>query len=183
VRATIQPFDSRNARSFLERALPADACHRTQRSLKIIQSKYPPAEPGAYMRLRKSRVFLRDFPIGQLPFSKGVVRTVEQCKAYVCIHGMMALFCLAARSGQPPKPAGSRRRREGLTAKARAEQKSSCNGCLAVLWPPPSRDTSRARARDILVVVIIYFSTWAIPPIVATLELDLIRSIQGGALY
>jgi hypothetical protein len=24
------------------------------------------------------------FSIGQLPFSKGVVRAVEQCKAYVC---------------------------------------------------------------------------------------------------
>ena len=56
------------------------------------QSKYPPAEPGAYMRLRKSRVFFTGFSIGQLPFPKGVVRAVEQCKAYVCIHGMNALF-------------------------------------------------------------------------------------------
>jgi hypothetical protein len=78
--------------------------------------------PGAYMRLRKSRVFFTGFSIGQLPFPKGVVRAVEQCKAYVCIHGMNAPLCLAAPSGQPPKPAGSRRRREGLTAKARAEQ-------------------------------------------------------------
>jgi hypothetical protein len=56
-----------------------------------------------------------------IAFVKGAVRAVEQCKAYVCIHGMIAPLCLAAPSGQPPKPAGSRRRREGLTAKARAE--------------------------------------------------------------
>ena len=38
------------------------------------------------------------------------------------VHGR--LICLAALSGQPPEPGGSRRRREGLTAEARAELRS-----------------------------------------------------------
>ena len=37
-------------------------------------------------------------------------------------HGR--LICLAALSGQPPEPGGSRRRREGLTAEARPELRS-----------------------------------------------------------
>ena len=114
-------------------------------------SKYPPAEPGAYMRLRKSRVFLRDFPSDNCPFPRASY--VRLNNEGVCLHSWHECpLCLAAPSGQPPKPAGSRRRREGLTAKARAEQKSSCNGCLAVLCPRQVEDTSRARARDILVV-------------------------------
>jgi hypothetical protein len=32
--------------------------------------KYPPAKPGAYMRPRKSRVFLRDFPSDNCPFPR-----------------------------------------------------------------------------------------------------------------
>ena len=56
----------------------------------------------------------------------------------MCLHSWHdSPLCLAAPSSQPPKPAGSRRRREGLTAKARAEQQSSYNGCLAGALIPP----------------------------------------------
>ena len=58
------------------------------------------------MRLRKSRVFFTGFSIGQLPFPKGVVRAVEQCKAYVCIHGMNALFAWPRRAVNPRSPQG-----------------------------------------------------------------------------
>jgi len=57
----------------------------------------------------------------------------------MCLHSWHdSPLCLAAPSSQPPKPAGSRHRREGLTAKARAEQQSSCNGCLAGALIPPT---------------------------------------------
>src|SRR4029077_11746888 len=70
----------------------------------------------------------------------------------VCIHGMMAPLCLAAPSGQPPKPAGSRRRREGLTAKARAERQSSDNGCLAGAPPRQAEIRQERELVDLLLL-------------------------------
>jgi hypothetical protein len=73
-------------------------------------SKYPPAKPGAYMRLRKSRVFSWSFFRGifyrTIAFVKDVVRAVEQREACVCIHGMIALFAWPRRAVNPRSPQG-----------------------------------------------------------------------------
>jgi hypothetical protein len=85
---------------------------------------------------------------------------------------MIAPLCLAAPSSQPPKPVGSRHRREGLTATARAEQKSSCYERLAIVY-------FAARQRCIR------NETWLLhfqsgdSPIVAMLELHLVRWIKA----
>jgi hypothetical protein len=68
------------------------------------------AEPGAYMRLRKSRVFSWSFFRGifyrTIAFVKDVVRAVEQREACVCIHGMIALFAWPRRAVNPRSPQG-----------------------------------------------------------------------------
>jgi hypothetical protein len=61
-----------------------------------------------YMRLRESR---SSFARSDIPFGRAQ-------SAFMAWE----LLCLVALSGQPPKPGGSRRRREGLTAKARTER-------------------------------------------------------------
>ena len=69
----------------------------------------------------------------------------------MCLHSWHdSPLCLAAPSGQPPKPAGSRRRREGLTAKARAERQSSDNGCLAGAPPRQAEIRQERELVDLL---------------------------------
>jgi len=41
-----------------------------------------------------------------ISFAKGVVRADEQREAYVCIHGMMALFAWPRRAVNPRIPQG-----------------------------------------------------------------------------
>ena len=104
------------------------------------------------MRLRKSRVFFVEFFRGifyrTIAFVRDVVRAVEQREA--CVEWHDSPLCLAAPSGQPPKPAGSRRRREGLTAKARAERQSSDNGCLAGALPRQAEIRQERELVDLL---------------------------------
>ena len=71
----------------------------------------------------------------------------------MCLHSWHdSPLCLAAPSGQPPKPAGSRRRREGLTAKARAERQSSDNGCLAGALPRQAEIRQERELVDLLLL-------------------------------
>ena len=62
------------------------------------------------MRLRKSRVFSWSFFRGifyrTIAFVKDVVRAVEQREAFVCIHGMIALFAWPRRAVNPRSPQG-----------------------------------------------------------------------------
>src|SRR6478672_6889947 len=81
-----------------------------RRNRRAAAGKYPPAKPGAYMRLRKSRVFSWSFFRGifyrTIAFVKDVVRAVEQREACVCIHGMIALFAWPRRAVNPRSPQG-----------------------------------------------------------------------------
>jgi hypothetical protein len=87
-------------------SLSRDRDSESPRLRQRVGGKYPPAKPGAYMRLRKSRVFFRGIFYRTIAFVKDVVRAVEQREAFVCIHGMIALFAWPRRAVNPRSPQG-----------------------------------------------------------------------------
>jgi hypothetical protein len=84
----IKPFP--NTRTHLPQAAEYLFGDRVSRERALVQVSRGRA--GGLYEAPQVKGFFTGFSIGQLPFPKGVVRAVEQCKAYVCIHGMNALF-------------------------------------------------------------------------------------------
>jgi hypothetical protein len=83
----------------------------------------------AYMSSTESRVFSRCGPRLQLEPSKALHMRAAPLQRGDSSHSWHdSLPCLAALSGQPPKPEGARLVRAGLTAKARAEPQWPCFG-------------------------------------------------------
>src|SRR4029077_7996759 len=93
---------------------------------------------------------------------------------------MMAPLCLAAPSGQPPRPRGRRDRRGGLTAKAGPSDNRQTMDASRVLCPAKRRYVKSESSWISCCCHHLLFNL-AVPPIVATLELHLMRWISKGA--
>ena len=110
-----------------------------QLSYKPLTSKYPPAKPGAYMRLRKSRVFLAAFCPSDNCLCQGR-------RAFGCLHSWHDGPSLLGRAERSTPEA----RRVAPQARG-VDGESARRAIIVVQWiasrgvlPSPSRDASRA---------------------------------------